>query len=362
MDLALEQFALTVKGSSSNVFNCRDLSKKVSLSGGQFLFKNNSLNRAVFLKLPMKSMEIQDNRRHIINKFETKIYFPFEKNLVRGGQTFFFQDKGFYEAIRQLSDDAYLVNDDDYNYDCFILRTLEEMPSLDPFLLKEKFRQKSINVDEAYFSFTKEAWNQIKVFVMQKFRPLIDFAYGDSPPSDKKCMQLTDTLWEANGDNPDIQRLFMAFGAPKEKIDNILYAWKGIMYYENSYTNQSVQTRKLLDWMDGFENVLGGVTPDIKEKRHQVRNYIDNNSRDTLKVLHGYIKSYNELFIYKRNASQFIDFLNGCSDSFVEISHTLSRTNIIMQIWKSFSVTLGKKNIDFAQARNILESFQKNMV
>jgi len=195
MDASVVQFANLFRGGSSHIFNCRDLSHKIQAEGGDnLLFHIQTLNRAVFLKLPVDPRHGQGNREGL-GRFETKIYVPFEDGLEKGGQTVNFSAPNFNAVIRGLRSSNQAAETDDWEKDQQILQLIESLPSLDPFLLKEKFRQAEMNVNDKYYTLTEEAWQEIKKFVMGKFRPMIGFAYPDSKPSELHVAKLTETLW-----------------------------------------------------------------------------------------------------------------------------------------------------------------------
>ena len=163
MDASVVQFANLFRNGSSHIFNCRDLSHKIAMEGGNtLLFKTPTLNRAVFLKLPLEARQSAASREGI-GRFETKIYLPFEDGLEKGGQSINFSASNFQEVIRALRPSNQSEDQESMERDQLVLHLLESLPSMDPFLLKEKFRQSELDVDERYFTLTDEAWKEISL-------------------------------------------------------------------------------------------------------------------------------------------------------------------------------------------------------
>jgi hypothetical protein len=175
-------------------------------------------------------------------------------------------------------------------------------------LLKEKFRQEGIEVDDDYFTVTKDVWLEIRKFVMGKFRPMIMFAYPGQEPSKDQINDLTDLLWESK-DNPDIEIMMQALGVSKQKIPDVLYAWKALIYYEFLYIQYNEKIKQLIKWLDQLETQLGYTSLTLKESKSKVRKNLSDNIGSFLPILQESKNAYDELFIFKRNAQPFVTFL-----------------------------------------------------
>jgi hypothetical protein len=328
--------------------------------GNKLLFKTPTLNRAVFLKLPVGTQQA-GSKRDTVGGFETKIYIPFENGLEKGGQAINFSAPNFYDVIRGLQSTEQPTENEDYLKDQLVLQLLESLPSLDPFLLKEKFFQLELDIDERYFSLTEEAWREIRLFVMSKFRPMIGFAYPDRNPSDLQVAKLTEMLWDAK-DNPDVRKMMGCLGILPENCSDVLYSWKGIIYYEYVYLKGNEKLKSLLIWLDQISKQLGGITPSMKERRNNIRTKIAENFSMMIPILRDHKIAYDELFVQKSNAQPFVIFLNDCSKNFYILSKSVGQMMVVLQIWQDFGFRTNPEKANVNQINNFFDVFEQNMI
>lgn len=360
MDASVVQFTNLFRNGSSHIFNCRDLSHKIEMEGGdKLLFKAPTLNRAVFLKLPLDARQSSAARERL-GRFETKIYLPFEDELERGGHTVNFSAPNFQEVIRELRPSNQGTYQDDMERDQLVLHLLESLPSLDPFLLKEKFRQAELNIDERYFTLTEEAWKEIRNFVMSKFRPMIGFAFPNSSPSEAYVSKLTEILWNTK-DDPDVRKMMQSLSIPPEKIGNVLYSWKGIIYYEFIYMKNKQNINEFLKWMDQIGTQLGGITTSLKDYRHGIRTKMAENISAMMPILLEHKNAYDDLFVRKCNAKPFLLFLNKCSKQFCVLSTTVGQLMIVLQIFNEFNSRINAYKANSNQINKFFENLNSNI-
>jgi hypothetical protein len=362
MDSAVAQFSGLFNKGSSHIFNCRDLTRKIEKDGDtSFLFSSNALNHAVFLKLPLQQIERSIKDIEKSDKFETKIYIPFEDNLIKGGQTINFSDKRFHEVIDNLQASRGDSDGSHYNNDRAILTVLDELPSFDPFLLTEKFRQAGLDVDERYFTLTKESWEEIRQFVISKFRPMIAFAYPNKKASAAQSIRLTELLWEAK-DDPEVRNLLTSLSIPVDKIATVLYSWKGIIYYEYVYLKNNQKVKNILIWLDQIGRQLGGLTPVVKQNRDRIREKLSENVGSLLPILREHKKSYDDLFIHKRDPKPFVHFMSECSQQFCSLSRTLGQVMILLQVWENFCLRQNPQKASINQIHELFSTFEQNLL
>lgn len=361
MDASVVQFTNLFRNGSSHIFNCRDLSQKIEKEGGEkLLFKTPTLNRAVFLKLPVEIRQSAAQREGM-GRFETKIYLPFEDGLEKGGQTVNFSSPNFQEVIRSLRPSNQMMNQEAIERDQLVLHLLENLPSLDPFLLKERFRQAELDVDERYFTLTEEAWQEIRNFVMNKFRPMIGFAYPNSTPSETHVAKLTEVLWDAK-DSPDICKMMASLSISPENVQNIIYSWKGIIYYEYIYKKNNLKIKDIVQWLDQISNQLGGITTTLKERRDIIRGKLSTSVAAMLPILRDHQSAYDELFLYKRDAKPFVNFISQCSKKFFMLSTTVGQIMIILQLWSDFQLRMNPYKTNSHQIKSFFDNLDGNII
>ena len=108
-------------------------------------FKNRVLNAAIIIKHRLRADD-----QFLFGDFRasaTKILIPFERtDLTLGGRSFFVGQRGWVELLNEACN-----NPPDLAYDLEILRLIDGLPSLDPFLVRESLRRAGFSESEFRF-------------------------------------------------------------------------------------------------------------------------------------------------------------------------------------------------------------------
>jgi hypothetical protein len=187
------------------------------------------------------------------------------------------------------------------------------------------------------------------------------FAFPGQEPTKEQVKTLTDLLWESR-ENPDIEKMMQALGVSKEKIPEVLYAWKALIYYEFLYIKYNERTKQFFKWLNQLENQLGYTPTNIKNIKSMLIKNISDNIGSFLPILQESKNAYDELFILKRNAQPFVNFLGDCQKYFFSMSSTLGQVIIILQIWQDFCLRGNPHKASPNQVKNLFETFEQNIL
>src|SRR4051812_7510007 len=125
--------------STSRVLNLAALAVRNAGAGEHFekpMFKSPVLNGAVILKHRLRSDEIE--LFNGITRNATKLIVPFDRaDLSLGGRTVFVNEKGWMPVLEELRGGS-----EEMLRDVEILEAVNELPSLDPFLLREHLKRR----------------------------------------------------------------------------------------------------------------------------------------------------------------------------------------------------------------------------
>ena len=135
-------------------------------------FKAAALNGAVIIKHRLRADEqyIFDAAKRI----STKVIIPFERtDLGLGGRSLFVGQRGWQELLYQLRGTA-----DEEARDVALLEALDELPSLDPFLLREHLKRRDFKIANCYFAISPADLERMQRFVSGEISKLVDLAYG----------------------------------------------------------------------------------------------------------------------------------------------------------------------------------------
>ncbi len=246
----------TLEAGSSRVFNVgsRTALLKQSLAGDtgtaktDFLFLTRELNNVILVKEPRPSRKI--SLYHFDHSIGTKLYFPYNgSRIYDGGKSVFIDDPEIRRILKHHAGLDVETNNEDAERDLTLIGLLEELPSLDPFLVKDKLEIEGIGANEIYFEISASEWKAIQAHVSEKLKPIVAFAFPGSKDQEKGRAQfLLKKLWNTK-DIEALMPIMDAFNLPREEASKIFSAWKGIMYYDFEYNRSLSKWRQNIEWM-----------------------------------------------------------------------------------------------------------------
>ncbi len=329
--LAAAYLANELNAGSTRVYNVDRLHREIMADGAprdEMLFRHKELHRIIFIKEALYDPEYQKDRPLRVG---TKLYFAFnEANAFEGGKSIFAGDPQFDDAMAfQLGFERGRKRED-YIRDRDIIQILDQLPSLDPFLVKDRLAAEGISPNPAYFEIADEEWQQIRQHVMRRFRPIIDVAFGglDSVQAQARLRSLVQKLWEAM-DMEALGPVIRAMELSPEEAPAALHAWKGIIYYDFRLSRIEERVKDFANWLAKKAEPVDMVQPVQRKIIEEVRTAVRGKVRDRWQAVRGRLDEYNDayraLFIEKRSPGPFIAFLGNASDIFNELGDCLSR-------------------------------------
>ncbi len=141
----------------------------------QPLFVSPAINSSILLKHRVRaddSYVLGDSARAVA----TKIIIPFDpKDLRSGGRSFFVGQKGFRDILREIGQ---YTGESGMDRDVEVLRLINRVPSLDPFLLREQLRGRAIQCADCYFEINQADQQRMHTYVASEVHKLIKLAMG----------------------------------------------------------------------------------------------------------------------------------------------------------------------------------------
>lgn len=345
---------------SPRVFNCNEMTQRVLAKepSAKPFFHTKQLNTTILVK----DTTPEDDRRGGAPPVGTKLYFPFnDTNIYEGGRTIFIHDKHLESAIiGQYGEGA--VTKEGLRGDLEILHLLDKLPSLDPFLLKDIFLRNKITVNDNYFEVSQEAWNNIELFMLQKFEPLVRAAFPDVQESDDKARQLIDKMWEGR-DIAALQPLIDAFRLPQGEALDIFSSWRGIVYYSYQYQIDQPHLIDMIKWFKEHEVAPGGVpTVEVREMQGMmtgVRDQIRVEWQKIEDIVREYQDSYDKMFKHKTSTSGFLNFLRNSNKTYWEIGNSLGRINHAIYCWDVMSSRFKERKLPWPNLQETMRTLSK---
>lgn len=189
------------------------------------LFIHPVLNRSIILKHNLRSGETD---RLSPGRFSaTKIIFPFDPaDLNMGGQWLFVGQRNFIAALARHLD----YTNQAMERDVAVLRVLDRLPTLDPFLIRESLLRQKIDVGRCYYRFSESDRTEMLSFVASEIEALVQLCFGNSKGNEDRMQRLSQLLL-SNQDSAELEPLRETFRLDPAQFSEAMFSWKAFLYY-----------------------------------------------------------------------------------------------------------------------------------
>jgi hypothetical protein len=261
----------------------------------------------------------------------TKIIIPFDSTDLRaGGRSLFVDQRGYVEALRAAGN----YSPEKLERDMSVLRLLNAVPSLDPFLVREHLRMNEIDVSSAYFAISEGDQERMHKFVSQEMSQLVALA-GSSSGSGGSSNRLVSAML-SNQINEKLEPLRLTLGLTGNDFREGVFSWRGFLYYKWSMGKFWPDVIGVLREINSV-TPHGPVTPEQKVFLAQVRrNIIEmvrDNGQHVNKSLSVYDASFHDL-VANQSPKTFRDFLLSAPYMFLELGEKLGGISHIVSFWR----------------------------
>jgi len=330
------------------------------------LFRNKYLNNCIVLKVIAQVRK--DRRRTFVN--DTMLYFPFNaNNIYEGGDSVLYSDPKRDAMLRHKCgfdpDDP--AQQDDIDHDERLLALLADIPTLDPFLLREKAMQIDVagQINPAYFNLTQQEWKTFQTPIRDKIDALVRKALGvthslETSDIADHVSNFLDKIWEAR-DIESIESFVDSMDIPRERAPELFFAWKAICYYQAQSRALEPSLKRLFQWIGDPRTALPiDLTNLRKELRDQLEAEITLLKQrmreyylETASILEIYEESYQQ-FIDKGNPVPFKRFLGDAQEQFLALAACLSANAHAVNLIED-QLRRGGPQVYAAQHRELLD-------
>ena len=283
----------------------------------------------------------------------TKIITPFDENDLRaGGRSLFVGQRGYREALRQMGN----YRDERLDRDFMVMRLLDVLPSLDPFLLREHLRNHDIEVAPCYFAISDGDQRRMHDFVTGEMARLVTLAGGG--PGSESSNRMVSALLSTRVDER-LEPLRATLGLSAEDFREGVFSWRGFLYYKWSMEKFWPDVMGVLRQI----NVLqphGPVTPEQKAflttARRAIIQMVRANGEDVSKALSVYDHSFADLVAHQAPKT-FRDFLMSAPYMFTELGEKLGAISHIVSFWGYRFRPEAPRHIDAEELAAIFQDF-----
>ena len=343
--------------SSARVLNLVTVEK---LYGGtpeykkQPLFESQVLNSSILLKHRLRQDEyflFEDPHPNV-----TKIVIPFDKTDFRlGGTSLLVGQRGWLETIRE----AGKYNDRSFERDRQVLGILNELPSLDPFLVHERLLSSDYIVADCYFELSKADKTRMHEFVAGEIKQLIQLAMRSDKPEKRDDSGSTARLVSAllsTEANDQLEPLRRTLLMSADDFRQGIFSWRGFLYYKWSASELLPRAREVareIATLPIARDARGEERSYIAtSKRRLVRRMVES-ARESGEILAVYDKFFGDL-VERGQPQVFRDFLMRAPRMFVDLGEKLGGLAHVVSFWK---FRFPKKRVVPVDAESVISLF-----
>jgi hypothetical protein len=222
--------ALAAEASSARVLDLASLAAEKPTDEDYVdkpMFLHQVLNRAILVK---HNGSLVDSDPFAPRRLgATKVIFPFDVfDLNLGGQYLFVDQADFLSLINRHLD---YDDSEQLDRDVAVLRMLDKLPTLDPFLVRGILAHQQIDVGRCYYRLSELDRADMMAFVVGEMQALIKLCFkGEATGGDGPAKRLSLRLL-GDATSPELDLLRQALRMETSEFSEAMFTWKAFLYY-----------------------------------------------------------------------------------------------------------------------------------
>jgi hypothetical protein len=283
----------------------------------------------------------------------TKILIPFDVTDLRaGGRSLFVDQRGYLDMLREAGH----YNAERLERDALVLRLLNAVPSLDPFLLREHLRNNQIEVATCYLAISEGDQERMHDFVSQEMSQLV--ALADKGGNVQSGNRLVSAML-SNQIDEKLEPLRQTLGLSGGDFREGVFSWRGFLYYKWSMDKFWPDVMGVLREINAIAPD-GPVTPEQKvfltAARRSVIELVRDNGLQVTKALSVYDSAFGDL-VANQTPRTFRDFLLSAPFMFLDLGEKLGAISHIVRFWRYRFRQGSPSNVDADELSAIFQDF-----
>ncbi len=291
-------------------------------------FKTPYLNSAVILKHSVRGHE--RTLFNTVKYLSTKVVVPFDpRDLAIGGRTVLVGQYAWEEQLAQLG-----METEGLARDCQVLAALDQIPSLDPFLVREHLSRRGFEVAPCYLALATADVERMRASVKAELGQLIGLAFGGGGGTGHQTTKMVELLLTDEADER-LEPLRLTLRLEGDAYKEGIFAWKGFLYYKWSMDNLRLGLIEAKRGLEGIQPTYG-LDPSTKAELARVKQRlireIDRCEQAALDTLKLYDKAFAGLIAEGKPAA-FRDFLLASPRLFCDLGECVGGISHIASYW-----------------------------
>ena len=225
-------------------------------------FRNPKLNKAIIIKHTLRPNELELFRKP--PRTATKIILPFDAgDLKLGGEALFINQFGFEAFIRDTFD---MENPHDHR-DAEMLRLLDTLPSLDPFILREAMGRRGVAPAACYLKISSSDIASMIAFANSEIERLTRIAFTDGQSG--AALRFTGKILAHDLDK-ELDPLKTTLKLGQQQFADGIFSWRGFLYFKWRYLELQEELHRVIEALAKYQPA-GFIDAQLRDFLKQAR-------------------------------------------------------------------------------------------
>lgn len=291
-------------------------------------FRDSQLNKCILVKHTLRSNERELFTR--IRRTATKIILPFDvSDLKLGGRSIMVNQIGFDHFCR-----SYLNSDETISSnDVQVLKLLDQLPSLDPFLVREHLSRNGYRPGACYLKISPYDIQRMIGFANEEIERLVRTAFSSSM-SGGAAIKLAGKIL-ANELDKELWPLKATLRMSDDEFSDGIFSWRGFLYFKWRHIELQEEMRRVLEGLATYQPIGAcddGMREYLRETRPRLAKRIVNAIAAVGRTLGVYDTAYHAL-VDASNPGPFRRFLLDGPSLFFELGESIGILSHIGSFW-----------------------------
>jgi hypothetical protein len=312
----------------------------------ELLFKTPFLNRAVFFKhLDLRARDHVDtfagqDRRPV----HTLIFLPYDPDRPGDGGEAMIYNRANLRRLHASRTNSSGRATSELMEDEAVLDVLDEMPALNPFLMRESFERAGRPLPEAYLTLDGAVLHRLQRRLYRRVRPLVLAAFGASGEDVGDALDNVVEAFMRPGKTGKLRQLGAALRVDPDKTPEVLGAWVSIAFFEDELARLKPSIHGFAHWLAhagaGLDALGHADRRELVDRLSRLRASVRSAWREVRDILDAYQRSYNAL-VFEDDPQPFVAFLQRCRENYWKIGDLFGRFEQATHAWQRHTSAFG---------------------
>lgn len=322
------------------------------------LFVSPVINGAIIIKHRLRADEADmfSPRRNIA----TKVIVPFERtDLKQGGRSLFVGQRGFESLLREVGNYGDKL---DVRRDLDVLRLIDTVPSLDPFLLREHLRGNGYAPANCYFEISDADQQRMFAYASTEISRLTRLATsGQSAVAGASTARMVAALLSSEV-NEKLEPMRATLNLQPEEFSEGVFSWRGFIYYKwclEEFWPRLIKALREIKAIEPFGRTNYADAAFLKDSKQTIIRGAKDTSHSVREIIKKYDNAYGGL-LERQDARLFREFLLAAPALFLEMGTKMGAMAHVTSFWNYRFPDGVARNIDCEELVAIFQDFVKS--